>query len=764
MRREILKYFPLFLLTVATFFSACKEDLDEIYQRPDWLKGKLITQMRTQDDLQIFLQLLEKTGYDTILNTSGSFTVFAPTDEAFSQFFVQNPEYQTMLSATETDDRLRDLVEFQVIYNAWSKSQFTTLDNNGWIQPNDKYAKPRAYKRQTLNEYEDQTYPVRKKANYYQIVDPSISTSDKIVFNRKKKFAPIFFKGFLDFAKLSSDDYEYYFDQQFNANDIYYCSAELGEAIPAENGFIYKTDKVVMPLKNAEELLKLGHEGYSYSDFLNLIYGLSEITTDVTATFEQPEARAGLDYDSLYNLTFPKLVFDIHNEASRISQNWAFSNHSGLVAPTNEAIQNFETNYLNAWGGFENIPPEVKQVFVNTYMSEDAIFQRNIYQGFLNGVGDSVYIDQGSIIQNEFGSNCTFIGVNEPIIPRVFQSVSAPVFLSKDYNTMLYALSFSRVISALTNPAANYSFFIPKDANIGMSGDSSLIREVYNTEYNLYNFLSFNLVDGTRVPLPKTELRLKLLNQIGETVPDGIARKEFIKTLGGNYIVFDNENNIVSGTRASVRGYNGSELVDLIPVPFTMDIDNGITYDVQTFFTFNRTTTYYILFINNYIKFHQLLIKAGLYNASTNSYSFINQGEEYTVFVPSQTALENYQADTLSIEELRDFLKYHFVSGELIFTDGKQPSGDYPTAVEDESSTVINKVYSKIRINTGSDYIDILDPDNQLYYRLEENGNKTNQFVIRRPNENSTSDWNFITNGVVHQIDTVLVRNKLKTN
>ena len=75
--------FIVFLIG-CTLLWGCRDIYElEKYQRPDWLVGKIYTQITTQPDLSDFSTCLQLTGYDTILDVTGSYTVFAPTNQAF---------------------------------------------------------------------------------------------------------------------------------------------------------------------------------------------------------------------------------------------------------------------------------------------------------------------------------------------------------------------------------------------------------------------------------------------------------------------------------------------------------------------------------------------------------------------------------------------------------------------------------------------------------------------------------------------------------
>jgi uncharacterized surface protein with fasciclin (FAS1) repeats len=94
-----------------------------------------------------------------------------------------------------------------------------------------------------------------------------------------------------------------------------------------------------------------------------------------------------------------------------------------------------------------------------------------------------------------------------------------------------------------------------------------------------------------------------------------------------------------------------------------------------------------------------------LANISNEQLTFIDPTERYTIFVPSDAALDSIQADTLSIEDLRKLVSFHIVRGQLIFTDGRQPQGAYRT---------LNNQF--LHLNPQPDNLIILDKNQNVYY------------------------------------------------
>lgn len=215
------------------------------------MQGKLYSQIREQADLSTFARCLELTGYDTIINVSGSYTVFAPTNEAFNLFFRENTKYQSVEQIPMPE--LVSLVKFHIIQNPWSKIQLRSLDVYGWIDSLDiTNNKPAGFKRETLLLNKNLKVGVtRDKDKNYQIIDTLTSRWNRVILTDSRKFAPVFYKEYFDIYNKKITDYSFYFNRSFeNSTDIFYVNSRiLGEEIPAENGFVYKVDRVVEPLK-----------------------------------------------------------------------------------------------------------------------------------------------------------------------------------------------------------------------------------------------------------------------------------------------------------------------------------------------------------------------------------------------------------------------------------------------------------------------------------------------------------------------------------
>lgn len=767
------KQLILFALILLGFIGCRKEELTGKYARPTWLAGKLYTQIKTKPELSTFADLLHVSGYDTIIDVSGSYTVFAPSNDAFTKYFQENSKYKSVSEMPKSE--VVKLVKYHLVQDAWSKKQLRELDVFGWIDTLDlKNNVPKGYKRQTLYIGKNQKYGVvyskYKKQNSdlkrTNIIDTTQTSWHRRVFTDSRKFVPIFYKEYFDIYDLSANtDYAFYFGRQFTQiSDLNYANGRIiSDEMFAENGFVYTIDRVVEPLKNGMELLSDKSKPNQYTSYYNLINQFSELSYNEQETFKQPGADQGLKVDSLFNLVYPQLVFDINSEKTKpprgvygLPGNVTIRYQHGLVAPTNEALAQLVNTYLsggNNWGSLEASPENIKRIIVNSSLSTSPVYLTDVQKGFLNGEADVIKVDESTIVQKEYGSNCTFIGVNKPIVPRAFSSVTGPVYTRKGFAKDMYAIEKAGLLSALKRKDANYSFYVESDENT--SKDSSFIYEPGLTA-STDRFSTFTLYPAIKkIGLTVEDLRILLLNHIATDQPKGIARKEFIRNLAGNFIVYDKATKEVRGTSATTYGYRGAQVVHVIPKKISTNSDNGTTYEIDNWFNFGGSDIYTVI-STKYARFHALLKSAGLSQDKLFKYSFMSDNQNYTVFVPTDSVLNVTNTDAMTQKELQNFLMMHFVQGELIFTDGNKKEAYYETCRIDESSTPYSTVYTQIRIVPGLDKITIpLKSGGQPIVVNESPA--TNIIAVRNLSTTGSEAYgNIVSNGVVQEIKKVL--------
>lgn len=754
-----------FLSGILLIVYSCNKEFDK-FERPEWLQGKLYTQIKSLPELSTFAECLELTGYDDIIDVSGSYTVFSPTNDAFDAFFANSPDYNSVNDIPLNE--LERIVEYHIIQNSWSKRQLSSFDVYGWIDTLDvNNDKPRGFKRSTILLEDNRKYGI--KYPEINIIDTLQAENTRVVATDSRKYVPIFFPEYLNINKLSSEDYEFYFDRPFEAgNNLYIANGKVvSDEIKAENGIVYMIDQVVLPLNNAYQFLENKEGANSYASFLDLVNKFPRFEYNNEKTFDQAGAEQGMEVDSLFDLSFPRLTFDLTSERTKppvgtsgMPSNVTTRYHHGMLVPTDQAYEDFLNEYLSipgGWGSLETAPDHISRIIANTHLSFEPVYLSDVRNGFINGEMDNIKVDESHIIEKKFGSNTTFIGLDKAIVPRAFSSVTGPVYLQRGYSKVMYAIEQTKLLPTLKRKNENYMLFVESDNNSAV--DSSLIYLPVTNDF-------LAIIKGeipTEFKLSRASLRTLLLNHIAMYQPRGVARKEYIPNMAGNYLIFNNETGEVSGTAPTTYGYQGDEEVPEFPKILSV-ADNGTTYDIENWFSFSVSPIFASV-SNNFPEFHKLLRKAGLVLESQYRYSFINESDYYTIFAPNKTAIENSNLNDLPVDELRKALLLHFVRGSLIFTDGNMPAGYYPTSRKDEKSTPFSTIFSSIYIEPGIDKIGFRGKDGSLIANLEEseNTNILTSILISEDEDSEEVYPNIINNGVIHEIDKVLNFEELDT-
>jgi hypothetical protein len=95
---------------------------------------------------------------------------------------------------------------------------------------------------------------------------------------------------------------------------------------------------------NAKELMAKDYPGESYKRFLELIYQFPILNPNLVETYKTEEAKSGQVFDTLFNLSFPRLPFDLHEEITGPSVNapeYTYLKHNGAFVPTDAAFNTY---------------------------------------------------------------------------------------------------------------------------------------------------------------------------------------------------------------------------------------------------------------------------------------------------------------------------------------------------------------------------------------------------------------------------------------
>ncbi|HET6556445.1 MAG TPA: fasciclin domain-containing protein [Prolixibacteraceae bacterium] len=590
-----MRDYKICLLLLGILFSlltGCKEVYDqEKFKRPEWLPGKLYTAVVVQKNLSLFTECLQLTGLDTILDVSGSWTVFAPTDDALRQYLAEN-NYSGLSDIPK--EELEKIIKFHIIQNPWSLGQLKSLGMNGWRIKNDANANSYAYKRETILKNPDEKYWIQRQNKKEIIVrDSTIADQYKRVFTSSRKFVPLFYDEYLAVNGLTSKDYNFYFKRAYEPGNVYYAEAKIIQAdIFAENGFVHIIDRVVNPMLNAKERLEREMPGESYKLFLDMVYWYyPNFDPNMTATNQQPGVRFGAVVDTLWDLNYAALAFNPHKERFDII-NQTLVKHNGLIAPTDDAFREFIDGVLTIksgfphWKDYKSLPTDVVDLIIAQNFKSSPLYpSRSQYQKIFKGAS-RYHQNEEDIIRTDFGSNCTFIGIDSYIPDRVFTSVTGPVFCRPAFSIFRQAMVYSGAYDVIASHKGKLYFFPIPDYTL--LADSSMLLNWIDKDKNSYNFLAYNRSTHRLEVLSRRTITDMILNQVGTSTSNAGDTKESIKTLGGKNLTWDHSNNTIQGTHPSIFGYKGDIVVTNSPTPLDEPADNGKSLSVKYWFNFGN--------------------------------------------------------------------------------------------------------------------------------------------------------------------------------
>ncbi|HEY3372662.1 MAG TPA: fasciclin domain-containing protein [Prolixibacteraceae bacterium] len=584
---------PAAILLISILFillAGCEKwSNQDKFKRPDWLPGKLYTTVLVQENLSLFAECIKLTGLDTIIDVSGSWTVFAPTDEAMRQYLAEN-KYSRISDIPKA--ALEKITKFHIIQDPWSLQQLKILGSDGWRTGDNANTNSYAYKRETILRNPDEKYWV-KKANKKEIIvrDSTIADGYKMAFTQSRKYVPIFYDKYFSVNGLNILDYSFYFKRAFEPGNVYYAGAKIIHAdIFAENGFVHIIDRVVNPMLNAKEQLESETPGESYQLFLDMIYRYyPDFEPNMPATNSQPAVRYGGIVDTLWDLNYAALAFNPQKERfDNINQ--TLVKHNGLIAPTDESFREFIDDVLTIksgfphWNDYKSLPADVVDMIVAQNFKSSPIYpSTSQYQTIFKGAS-RFHQNEDAIIRKDFGSNCTFIGLSSYIPDRVFTSVTGPVFCRPSFSIFRRAMVYSGAYDAIAGHKGELYFFPITDSSL--EADSSLLLNWIDRDKNTYNFIAYNRQMHRMEALSRSTLSRWILNQAGTSTSNGGVTKEIITTLGGNTLTWDHSSNTIKGTLPSTFGYKGNMNVTCTPFPLDEPADNGKSLTVKYWFNF----------------------------------------------------------------------------------------------------------------------------------------------------------------------------------
>ena len=635
-----MKYRNFLLYLLSILVIACENKKDDYYKRPDDLAGPIYKQLESEGHFTMFMEMLASQGYDEVLSRTGYFTLFAPNDEACQNFLTE----KGVGSVSQLDSStIREIVQYALIINGYTPQHLAAYQSsNGWVDG-------LAFRRLT-----------RSSGNLYRstAIDESGNEVDAYIKNYGVKHIPYFMDEFFNTTGVSSENYNRFFPgveyTGFNVVD----AKVVGDFIVAENGYIYETDKVILPLPNLEEYLYVHPEKEKFTEFSELLNKIAYYELD-TSVHGKDLPVYTKNYSSRTGL-HPEPNIEQYDVSSTLYQTFCYT----MFVPENEVLQQFyEDRLLKFYGSLDDLVddrPEVVKEFFRTCLYDEPIW----YEEFGSKVSSfGVRLDESNVTSIKITSNGFFYGITDILYTgNYFNSVYGEIIIHPQYSNIYAAInkisSNQSLVNLLTSKEIDFTLFLTRDDTFKLDG-------VYYS----------SIIDGF-VPLTTGEEDITKI--LGTLIVPGditdISGKGFMKTYGNQILRFDNNSvwgggNIEEDEAATVKSMNTDPI-------------NGTVY-VMTRNVLPPTKTYKTILQTpptgaSYTLFNQYLTNSGLYLGE--NIVGLNPGKDITILVPTDDAilaagLPAYNT-TDSVEQniIKDFLYYHIIQN-VKYPDG----GTYKT-------------------------------------------------------------------------------------
>jgi uncharacterized surface protein with fasciclin (FAS1) repeats len=462
----------LLLLSVLVLTQCEQDNWGSYYDRPSWLGPPIYQTLVQEGNFSMFVACIDRTGY--ALDRSGSYTVFAPNDEAFAAYLAD----KGVASVDDLDDQLvTDIVSYALIINPYTIEGLCRFEDPTY---GTEFG---AFKRQTMY------YPVLRKGQVRIDVDgvptyvEGYYLDQNVLFTNSagefpssfntselnNKYYPYFLTEYEDFT---AEDYGILFgDEDRYTGRNAYNAQMVGEPISAENGWIYELDRVVEPVPSLDDYLGMD----DYDEFYALFeergkiryVANAELTTKFTGDARFPDLETVYVKQYAGDVPFaPNVEIFTREEGKQDAQKNGFT----ILAPNNAAMTSFYNSFESTYGFtfmdvLESGYNDVLATFLSNHMMKNMLWPR------------TANVDENDEVL--LGSNGIFYGKNDVVLGPYFESVYAEIFLNPNYLEMKRALT--RFGSSIRDEMLNsenstnqFTVFLLSNAMMGPDGDGMI--------------------------------------------------------------------------------------------------------------------------------------------------------------------------------------------------------------------------------------------------------------------------------------------------
>ncbi|MCW3786999.1 fasciclin domain-containing protein [Plebeiibacterium sediminum] len=548
----------LSMLLFLVLLVACDDLSEDSHYTDDGnLEEPIYTVLKNEGEFSMYLNCVDRAGYKDVLNSSGYYTVFAPTDVAFSTYLTDNG-YGSIEDIPV--EEVKRLVQYSIIFTSFSEESIDdAFTPDGEVEPNEAFRRKSLYYKGAFNDnVEELGGNVNVVDINWVVAEDAIGGTPILVTqDNNYKWIPVFTSNFMSSNNVFESDYLNFFPNS-TLSDFNVAGAQVTTTdLLCENGYAHGVDKVIEPLRNLLDIIESKEE---YSTFANILkqylvnYRISP--TEFINNYNDFYGSTGL----IYTKSYPNLKFGPNTETIDPYITYGVDQNTTLTAfvPTNEAIQVFfDQIFLKWYNSLDDMSSELIADFINSHLFTNGIWPSKFEQW-------ETKFTEADIIESEIGSNGFFYGTNRVQESDYFFTVWGEINLNPKYSLFKQACednNFNYTLMSSTNWTV---FLVDNDVmqEYGFTYDNDRSEWSYNGSTSnasayLSRWLGLHIILGKKTEFTEGDM-IQTYGSDGE----------------GEYIKFENGLFYASGNYE--EGNSGSE-----PTNINIEPNNGVTYQLD---------------------------------------------------------------------------------------------------------------------------------------------------------------------------------------
>lgn len=710
----------LFIMLAAASAGCRKKIYDDFYGRPDSLAHPIYNVLTEKGNFKNLVALIDKSGYkETLVSGAGYWTLFAPNDDAFTQYFKDRG-----IGGIANIDSItaRAMLQYMLVFNSYEKDRLddyqATANNAGWT-PSIAFRRRTSY---YTGFYKDSSIMVNGKPitaiadnrnnNFSSLTGNYVSAEDN------NKYITYFTDDFFNHAGLTAADYNYFYPASGYTGFNVGAAKVVNKNIAAENGTIHEIDQVITPLMSIDEYLRTRPEYSSFRAILNRLYVNNTVqfiyNADATHRYQVLTGHA----DSVYVKAFsPSLAFAPNNENfMKAEVNDGQKDCWTIFVPNNAAVDAYVKNVLcQYYPSLDQMPIGIITDFLNAHLFPTAVWPTRFGTTRNNLAEPARFDPNADVVDKKILSNGFLYGTNKVEAADVFSTVYSKAYLNPNYTMMTRLFNVTGLKLLIANSSVPVDIFLIPDQVFSAAGYS------YNVSKDQFEYRSTPTAAATTNGVYDKLTRIAatcVFFQPFKAQVDDLSGADIVKSgsagTEGDYIKFNNNNVVTGGLQDAGR----SAHVDSMKTA-----TNGKVYFINDMLLYSEkpvgthVKALGLSATSDYNYFWQYLSNSvAMYNATTTDINGLTGFN--TVFAPNNAAIKQAVNDGIlpgtgtapnktpnfnpSDEPgralVRKFIQYHILFSHTIIPDGNL-SGSMDTYLK---TALGNTVKFYVNNNKGS--------------------------------------------------------------